>query len=200
MKTLLYSTIALFGLGLYACSQPAEDSSKKTDKVEATPEKAPAADSKPASVTRSAMVEVSGVGGLMTKGEVTFTDIDGRTTMKAYIKGLTQGVHAIHIHEKGDCSSEDGKSAGGHWNPTGEDHGKWGVAPFHRGDIGNMSVDKNGIGEISLTTELWCVGCGDPKRDVVGKSIIVHAGVDDCTSQPSGAAGARVGCGVIEFP
>lgn len=90
-------------------------------------------------------------------------------------------------------------SAGGHWNPTNTAHGKWGDGEFHLGDIGNITVGKDGTGVIELTTDLWEIGTGSD-RDVVGKAIILHAGADDFTSQPSGAAGARIGCGAILLP
>lgn len=131
-------------------------------------------------------------------GRVRFRDVDGSVHMRASIKGLTPGIHAIHIHEKADCTSPDGKSSGGHWNPTFEDHGKWDDAKgFHRGDIGNFVANEKGEGTISMTTDLWCIGCGDEKKDILGKAIIVHQGEDDFTSQPSGDAGARVSCGGI---
>ena len=118
--------------------------------------------------------------------------------MAIVIGGLTEGEHAIHLHEKADCSSDDGKSSGGHWNPTAQPHGKWGNANgFHKGDIGNFTADKNGNGTVSLTTSEWCIGCGDPNKDIIGKAIIVHQGTDNFISQPSGAAGTRVSCGGI---
>ncbi len=133
-------------------------------------------------------------------GEVTFTQENGEVTMEATITGLAEGQHAIHIHQKADCSAEDGTSAGGHWNPTNEKHGKWGDAEgYHKGDIGNFEVDANGEGTVSMTTDEWCIGCDDDNKNIVGKAIIVHDGVDDFTSQPSGAAGTRVGCGVIKM-
>ena len=114
------------------------------------------------------------------------------------VMGLNPGVHAVHIHEKADCSSPDGKSAGGHWNPTLSKHGKWGNAEgFHRGDIGNLTADKNGNGRISLKTNEWCIGCDDDKMNVIGKGIIVHQGADDYVTQPTGAAGGRISCGGI---
>lgn len=130
-------------------------------------------------------------------GEAVFTEENGEVTLTATVSGLTEGQHAIHIHEKADCSAEDGSSAGGHWNPTMEDHGKWGEGEYHRGDIGNFDVDADGNGSITFTTDEWCIGCEDEQRNIVGKSIMIHEGVDDFTSQPSGAAGARVGCGEI---
>lgn len=133
------------------------------------------------------------------EGSAVFTEENGEVSMTALISGLQQGKHAIHLHEKADCSAADGSSAGGHWNPTKEQHGKWGDSQgFHVGDIGNFEVDENGNGTITMSTNKWCIGCGDPKKDIVGKSIIVHDGVDDFTSQPSGNAGKRVGCGVIK--
>ena len=79
---------------------------------------------------------------------------------------------------------------------TGAAHGRWGAGEFHLGDIGNVTIGQDGTGAIALETDLWEMDTGSD-RDVVGKSIVVHAGVDDFTSQPSGAAGARIGCGVI---
>ncbi|WP_298351365.1 superoxide dismutase family protein [uncultured Dokdonia sp.] len=131
-------------------------------------------------------------------GSVVFKEEDGVVKFTAVIGGLDEGMHAIHIHDKADCSSADGKSTGGHWNPTNEQHGKWGATEgYHKGDIGNFPADENGNGTITMSTDQWCIGCGDPKKDVVGKAIIVHQGTDDFTSQPSGAAGARISCGGI---
>ncbi len=131
-------------------------------------------------------------------GKVSISERDGGVTLEASLYGLDAGTHAIHIHEKADCSSADGKSTGGHWNPTFEDHGKWGAeGGYHKGDIGNFEVGEDGYGRISFTTDEWCIGCGDDKKDVLGKAIIVHQGTDDFKSQPSGAAGARVSCGGI---
>jgi len=133
-------------------------------------------------------------------GKIAFKDEEGIVKMYGRVNGLDQGVHAIHIHQTADCSSEDGKSAGGHWNPTAQPHGQWGDEKgYHKGDIGNFEADENGNGKIEFATDQWCIGCGDPEKDILGKAIIVHQGTDDYTSQPSGAAGARVSCaGIIE--
>jgi superoxide dismutase, Cu-Zn family len=135
-----------------------------------------------------------------TSGEVTFTEKDGVVTLEAHIFGLDPGTHAIHLHEKADCSSADGKSTGGHWNPTFEPHGAWqNDAGFHRGDIGNFEADENGHGMVKFSTDLWCIGCEDPFKNILEKAVIVHQGTDDLVSQPSGAAGARVSCaGIIQ--
>ncbi len=134
------------------------------------------------------------------KGEVTFTEEGGTVSMVAMLSGLSEGEHAIHIHDKADCSSADGKSTGGHWNPTGTPHGKWGAAEgYHKGDIGNFMADAEGNAKVEFATDQWCIGCDDENKNIVGKGVIVHQGVDDFTSQPSGAAGARVSCaGIIQ--
>ena len=150
----------------------------------------PTADAKQA----SAMISASNDSGVT--GMAVFTQNGDEITLTAEIQGASPGLHAIHIHANGDCSAPDGTSAGGHWNPTGVAHGKWGEGEFHLGDIGNITVGEDGTGSITLTTDLWEIGTGSDV-DVVGKGIIVHAGADDFTSQPSGAAGARIGCGVI---
>ncbi len=138
--------------------------------------------------------------GSETSGKVSFTEQNGQVLMQASLMGLSEGTHAIHIHEKADCSSDDGKSTGGHWNPTFENHGAWGATTgYHRGDIGNFQANADGNGEITFSTDQWCLGCDDATKNVVGKAVIVHQGEDDLTSQPSGAAGARISCaGIIE--
>jgi len=131
-------------------------------------------------------------------GKIIFTETEGLVTMEAKLTGLSEGNHAIHIHEKADCSSPDGKSTGGHWNPTMEPHGAWGAKEgYHKGDIGNFNADAKGNGEITFATNDWCLGCDDDKENIIGKAIIVHQGIDNFKSQPSGAAGSRISCGAI---
>jgi Cu-Zn family superoxide dismutase len=146
---------------------------------------------------KKAIAIIEAKSGSTVSGTVTFIEKDGIVVMKAALSGLSQGNHAIHIHAIGDCSAADGKSAGGHWNPTKENHGKWMEAPFHIGDIGNLVVGADGTGTIKRETDLWSVGGKDAAKNVVGHAIIIHEGPDDFSSQPSGAAGPRVGCGEI---
>lgn len=130
-------------------------------------------------------------------GKVTFTQKGGKVLMKVAVSGLTPGEHAIHVHEKGDCSAPDAASAGGHWNPSSENHGKWGHTPFHHGDIGNLVANAKGKAGITVESDLWTIGDGKPS-DVIGHAIVVHAKADDFTTQPTGNAGGRVACGVIK--
>ena len=150
----------------------------------------------PPTVSQQAIAVIGSASGSNLTGTAIFTQSGDTITATIEILNVSPGLHAVHIHEKGDCSSPDGKSAGGHWNPTNVAHGKWGEGEFHLGDIGNITVGEDGTGTIELTTDLWEIGTGSD-IDVVGKGIIVHADPDDFISQPSGNAGARIGCGVI---
>lgn len=133
-----------------------------------------------------------------TEGKVSFKEQDGVVKMYAKFTGLTPGEHAIHLHEKADCSAPDGTSTGGHWNPTYEQHGKWGDEEgYHKGDIGNFDADENGNGEVVFETDQWCISCDDETKNIIGKSVIVHQGVDDFVTQPTGDAGGRISCGGI---
>lgn len=134
------------------------------------------------------------------KGDVSFTQDGNTVRMVATLSGLTPGEHAIHIHEKADCSSADGKSTGGHWNPTNQPHGKWGAAEgYHKGDIGNFTADSDGNATVEFSTDQWCIGCDEETKNIIGKGVIVHQGVDDFVTQPTGDAGGRVSCtGIIQ--
>ncbi|WP_395064090.1 superoxide dismutase family protein [Flavobacterium sp.] len=137
--------------------------------------------------------------GSTVNGTATFSEKNGVVSFEAKLTGLKPGIHAIHIHEKADCSAGDATSAGGHWNPTHVKHGKWSDAEHHKGDIGNFTADENGNATVTLKTDEWCIGCGDANKDILGKGLIVHANPDDYTTQPTGNAGGRVACaGIIK--
>lgn len=126
------------------------------------------------------------------------TEPDGKVKMKLQlsIPSKANKSVAVHIHANGDCG-DMAKAAGGHWNPTGELHGKWGSSSFHSGDIGNVKLDMNGNGSMELESNLWSLG-GSEKTNILNKTIIVHGGEDNFVSQPSGNSGERIGCGVID--
>lgn len=131
-------------------------------------------------------------------GTVRFTERNGKVKMMLQVSiplKANQNV-AVHIHENGACG-DMGKAAGGHWNPTIVNHGKWGNGSFHLGDIGNISLDARGNGSMEMETSLWTI-TGTGTNNILNKGIIVHGGTDDYTSQPAGNAGTRIGCGVIE--
>lgn len=131
-----------------------------------------------------------------TDGTITFSKklLSQSVKMVINAKNLTPGKHAVHIHEKGDCSASDGTSAGGHWNPTEEKHGKWGCGEHHKGDIGNIIANSQGEAFLVFKTNAWCLDCDDKTKNIIGKSVIIHAKEDDFKTQPTGDAGGRVGC------
>lgn len=127
-------------------------------------------------------------------GLVTFTRTGSDIRIVADVEGLTPGEHGFHIHQWGDCSNLDGTSAGGHFNPESTNHGGPSDAERHVGDLGNITAGEDGTAHLELTDSMIDFS---GKHNIIGRAIIVHAGEDDLTSQPTGAAGARVACGVI---
>jgi superoxide dismutase, Cu-Zn family len=128
-------------------------------------------------------------------GKVTFDERpDGSVLIRATITGLKPGRHGFHIHEFGDCSSLDGGSAGGHFNPTGMPHAGPDAKKRHDGDLGNVTADRLGRAVYKRVDKV--VRLRGP-RSIVGRAIIVHVGADDLKTQPTGNAGARAACGVI---
>jgi len=128
-------------------------------------------------------------------GTVTFTKVDNGVRVVADITGLKEGEHGFHVHENGDCSAPDGSSAGGHFNPTGMPHAGPDSAEHHIGDLGNIPADASGKTHLDRIFSFLTL---NGTNSIVGRGLIVHEGRDDLTSQPSGAAGARVACGVIK--
>ena len=194
MKKIVFPLLAICLVSLSSC----KDEAKKVQEAEevVVEETKKVLSAKP-QVDAQVSFALESRSGSSAVGKVSFVQVGEKVTFEANVFGLEPGTHAIHIHEKADCSSEDGKSTGGHWNPTFTAHGKWGEGEYHKGDIGNFVADAKGEGKISLETDEWCIGCPDDKKNILGKAIIVHQGTDDFTSQPSGAAGARVSCGGI---
>lgn len=128
-------------------------------------------------------------------GTVWFQQTSDGVRITADLSGLTPGPHGFHIHEYGDCSAADASSAGGHYNPEGNPHGAPDAARHHAGDFGNIHA--NDQGEAHMKTTVGFISIDAAHNPILGRAVVVHAGQDDLTSQPSGAAGARVGCGVI---
>ena len=134
--------------------------------------------------------------GNTTVGNVRFTQQGGKVLVAGEVRGLRPNAeHGFHVHEKGDCSSGDGMSAGGHYNPTGAPHGRHGAGRHHAGDLQSLRADAAGVARFSFESTGISVGSG--VADIVGKGLIVHRDPDDYTTQPTGNAGARLACAVI---
>lgn len=146
----------------------------------------------------TAIAEISSASGSNVSGTATFTqDGDGPVRMVIRVENLSPGEHAIHLHETGDCSAPDATSAGGHWNPTDDPHGKRGNNGFHAGDIDNLVAGEDGIATLEMEFDDWSIG-GSDDSSILNKAVIIHADADDFESQPAGNAGGRVACGVIQ--
>ncbi|MDX1582008.1 MAG: superoxide dismutase family protein [Thermoanaerobaculia bacterium] len=144
------------------------------------------------------LATLDGKSGSDAFGIVTFTEMaDGTVTIRADLSNVPPGVHGFHVHEVGDCSAPDASSAGGHFNPGDNPHGSPTDAQHHAGDLGNVTASSDGRVEAEMTTTDLTVSQGP--RSVVGKAVVLHADADDLESQPSGAAGARIACGVVNL-
>jgi len=199
---LLPATVFIFSCGGSGSSETTVDSSSTADTGMHAHDTAAAKDTVPASVPLVKHAEVALAGtypDTTVTGTVKFDAQDnGKVKMQLEITVPAKAGKsvAVHIHEHGDCG-DNGKATHGHWNPTNAQHGKWGSASFHSGDIGNVKLDKKGKGTLTLETDLWTLG-GEANKNILGRAIIVHGGVDDFTTQPTGNAGSRIGCGVIK--
>jgi len=141
-----------------------------------------------------ATADLGPASGSNVRGTVTFDRESGGLHVTANLTGLSPGTHGFHIHEKGDCSAPDGSSAGGHFNPTGMQHGGPEAEPHHMGDLGNIVADSSGAAHYDRVVSFISLGGAN---SIIVKSVVVHMNADDLTSQPAGNAGARIACGVI---
>ncbi len=136
-------------------------------------------------------------------GDVKLSETRAGVLLTMDLKGLTpDGEHAIHVHEVGECAAPF-TSAGGHYNPTDHAHGLQHPEGHHAGDMPNLKPDEDGrIQTQILNRKITLRKTSTQKQNTVfdqdGSSIIIHAGADDHVSQPSGAAGNRIACGVIQ--
>lgn len=139
-----------------------------------------------------AYAQLTGADGTL-HGRLVFTEYETGVEVAASMMALPAGTHGLHIHETGNCTAPAFTSAGGHWNPTNEPH------PEHKGDLGNVTAAADGtamlrtmIDDVSLDNASML-----PMLDIDGSAVILHAMADDMVSQPSGAAGARIACGIV---
>ncbi len=131
-------------------------------------------------------------------GEVTFTEAPNGVLLHARLQGMPPGTHAFHLHQTGVCEPPF-QSAGGHLNPTGKQHGLLSPAGHHLGDMPNIHVPDSGALEVEVfIEELRFEHPTHGMFDADGAAVVIHEGPDDYTTDPAGAAGPRIACGVIE--
>ncbi|MDY7091946.1 MAG: superoxide dismutase family protein [Acidobacteriota bacterium] len=182
---------------LTACGGPQETAPAETEPAPAAQEEPAAAEAMEEATTAHATLQAREDMGEL-QGVVNFSESDGVVTITAEVKGLSgAGTHGFHIHETGDCSAPDFTSAGGHFNPTDTIHGGPSDEEHHAGDLGNLEIGEDGSGTLEHTSSMITLGEGP--NSVVGKAVILHEKADDLVSQPTGAAGGRVACGIIEL-
>lgn len=180
-------TLSLLTLLLFASCAPQEEAETVTDEdvdvIDAGPE------------IEKATAVLHPTEGNNTLGIVVFQMTEQGVQVEATVTGLeADSLHGFHIHEYGDCREPDGTSAGGHYNPDNEEHGAPDDDLRHMGDLGNIPANAQGVATTDfIDTELKLNG----PNSIIGRGVIVHANEDDFVSQPSGAAGPRVACGVI---
>lgn len=157
-------------------------------------ESADTAESEPV-MGMGAVAAIMPASGSEVKGIVTFSAQEGGgVRIVADLTGLTPGEHGFHIHENGDCSAPDATSAGGHYNPMDMQHAGPDAVERHVGDLGNITAGEDGSAHYDRVDAHLSL---DGEYSIVGRAVVVHEKVDDMSTQPTGAAGARVACGVI---
>jgi len=144
------------------------------------------------------MASLEATRGNATTGSVKFVQAGGKVLVSGEVRGLKPGAeHGFHVHEKGDCSSGDGMSTGGHFNPGGAGHGQHGHGAHHVGDLPSLKADAAGVARFQFESSTIAVGAGT--NGVVGRGLIVHRDPDDYKTQPTGNAGPRLACAVIRM-
>ncbi|MCB2050667.1 MAG: superoxide dismutase family protein [Novosphingobium sp.] len=149
----------------------------------------------PASHVANATLEMA--NGLPA-GTVQLVSDGEKVTLTAAVAGMSPGVHGIHLHTTGSCVAPDFKSAGGHLNPDGRQHGMDNPMGSHVGDLPNITVSDAGAGTISVALQGTQAELMETLFDADGTAIVVHAGPDDYKTDPSGNSGGRIACGVLK--
>jgi Cu-Zn family superoxide dismutase len=145
----------------------------------------------------SATAQLTATKGNTVSGQVHFTHFANKVIITGKVEGLKPNAeHGFHIHEKGDCSSGDGLSAGGHFNPYGKPHGTTDQTEHHAGDLPSLKADA--FGAALVNHETFSVSVGDGPNSILDRALIVHRDPDDYKTQPTGNSGPRVACGVIK--
>jgi Cu-Zn family superoxide dismutase len=132
-------------------------------------------------------------------GEATLTQTPEGVKIELVAENLPPGVHAFHIHDKGDCHAHDFMTAGGHFNPFQKEHGFKNPKGPHAGDLPNITVGPDGKAKVEVMAKLVTLKAGEKNSlfQPGGTSLVIHADPDDYMTNPAGNAGARIACGPI---
>jgi Cu-Zn family superoxide dismutase len=145
----------------------------------------------------TASADIRNVVG-QSKATATATQVGDSIRIRVDAQGMPRGTYAAHVHTTGSCAPPDFTSAGPHWNPTGQQHGRNNPAGMHKGDLPNLAVGTDGRGSFEFTIPSASVAGGNMALlDTDGAALVIHAQADDYRSDPSGNAGSRIACGVF---
>lgn len=151
----------------------------------------------PSSPTATAQLQPT--RGSSVSGNITFVQQGDMVVVSGEVTGLKPNAeHGFHVHEKGDCSSGDGMSAGGHFNPLSAAHGGHHTSMHHVGDLPSLETNASGVARFYFESTSISIGSG--ASNIVGRGLIVHRDPDDFTTQPTGNSGPRLACAVISLP
>lgn len=143
-----------------------------------------------------ATADLQATRGNAVTGALRFAQTGDKVLVTGEVRGLKPGAeHGFHVHEKGDCSSGDGMSTGGHFNPAGTAHGQHGHGSHHVGDLPSLTADAQGVARVKFETTALSLGRG--ASSVFDRGLIVHRDPDDYKTQPTGNSGPRLACAVI---
>lgn len=145
----------------------------------------------------SATARLEARSGSQVSGSVTFTQVGELVRVNGEVAGHTPGIKGWHIHQTGDCSDPKAMSTGGHFNPREHKHGAPSDAARHAGDLGNLVFNERGTATIDVTVSGISVS-RDKADGIIGRALIIHMDQDDLKTDPTGNAGGRVACGVIQ--
>ncbi len=186
MSRFAFLNLALVGLAISACS-------------DSTQNLAPAGEG---SVEHDSNAKVIATAEVRTPageqlGTVELQETTGRIFIAAVFEGLDQGEYAFHLHATGLCDAPDFKSAGGHLNPLGKTHGKLSEGGAHLGDLPNLIFNEEQMSEATVAIEGEASKLFGEIFDEDGTAVMLHSGPDDYVSDPAGAAGPRIACGIL---
>jgi len=132
-------------------------------------------------------------------GHATFTPLAEGVRLRVTLFHLPPGIHAMHIHTVGECHGPDFKTSGAHFNPFGKRHGAQNKDGPHAGDLPNFKVAEDGTAQVEATAPLIALKPGRNSILPSGKTcLVIHALPDDEVTDPTGNAGARIACGIIQ--
>jgi superoxide dismutase, Cu-Zn family len=150
-------------------------------------------------VNTAAATLLSPTGASVGTVTITQTGSAQQVQVTLALTGLPAGKHGAHLHDVGKCEPPDFATAGGHFNPTSQSHGDPNQPAHHSGDFGNIDIGTDGTGALSITTTTLSLSADQPTY-AANHAFIIHQGVDDLTTQPTGNSGARIACGIIPVP